>query len=402
LKTATGTLFYSHDPLGSVTDITNPAGTDQAQYAYTAYGTANTAPTSVSAVAAANPFGYTGQLNDPVLLGTQDLRLRTYNSAAGVFTSRDPLKSLSPQPAVSPYAYVDDEPTTLTDPSGACWWVPFSGDDSCTSVGTIAKVTNPVLAINGWLTKKVIGDCVSGFQFGMQNYDGPSAGAQGCVGQFDGVNQITNGVHTGNTKEIQNGVTQLGLTVATPFLPGVGTADDISGQFVKLPAATASVDTPALSSKLLGGLSKLFLPDCSGISGLQKLLRGLTASNTGDPFALEITHASPAAGDYAGRPFELRLISELGGVDGFSIGGRQFDGAFAQDGQIVWYEAKSGEAWNNMLNTVKAMEKFKGNTGQQAQIAASNGRRFQIFSDTPIPDKIASWLDSKGISYMVR
>jgi hypothetical protein len=107
-------------------------------------------------------------------------------------------------------------------------------------------------------------------------------------------------------------------------------------------------------------------------------------------------------GGYAGRPYELKLMEELGGTDGFSVGGRQFDGKFELDGRSVWYEAKSGAALKKAADEPKLLEKFKSTTGQQAKIARENDADFKLYSENPIPDSVTSWLDRKGISYEVR
>ena len=50
------------------------------------------------------------------------LRLRDYNPTTGRFTAHDPVTPPRTQPYESPYTYVNNQPTALTDPSGACWW----------------------------------------------------------------------------------------------------------------------------------------------------------------------------------------------------------------------------------------------------------------------------------------
>ena len=37
--------------------------------------------------------------------------------------------------------------------------------------------------------------------------------------------------------------------------------------------------------------------------------------------------------------------------------------------------------------------------GQRLSIAKKNGATYELFSNTPIPDSIKSWLDKKGIKY---
>jgi RHS repeat-associated protein len=62
---------------------------------------------------------FSGGYNDPTSDNVH-LRLRDYNPAQGRFTSVDPVRGQLDQPYVSPYAYANNQPTTLTDPSGAC------------------------------------------------------------------------------------------------------------------------------------------------------------------------------------------------------------------------------------------------------------------------------------------
>lgn len=119
LRTGAGTYYDHHDLSGSVTDLTSSAGVDQTKYGYDAYGT--TTATTLVTGAPANPFAYTGQYQDPAgtALGYQ-LRARTYDPSTGRFTATDPAPGSVAAPSSSSYAYTDDDPTTLTDPSGAC------------------------------------------------------------------------------------------------------------------------------------------------------------------------------------------------------------------------------------------------------------------------------------------
>ena len=75
--------------------------------------------------------------------------------------------------------------------------------------------------------------------------------------------------------------------------------------------------------------------------------------------------------------------------------GREFDGAIGNR----WWEAKSGEFWNMILNNSVAMERFKSTSGQQLGIAKDHGATFEIISNTPIPPSVKEWLTSKGIKF---
>ncbi|WP_371502316.1 DUF6531 domain-containing protein [Kitasatospora sp. NBC_00374] len=118
-----GTSYHHHDWLGSITDVTNQAGTQQTRTAYDPYGRSGTA--TIAAGAPTTPFGFAGQYNDPVIPGKQYLRAREYDTATGRFNSRDPLATPASAPYGSAYSYAADAPTIYTDPSGL---TPQGGD----------------------------------------------------------------------------------------------------------------------------------------------------------------------------------------------------------------------------------------------------------------------------------
>ncbi|GLU47104.1 hypothetical protein Nans01_14550 [Nocardiopsis ansamitocini] len=114
-----GNQQYHLDWLGSVADTTNATGTPQHQYAYSGFGL--TDHTWTSDGAPANPFTYTGQYAE----STTDaaglyLRDRDYRPDLGRFTSTDPEPRPTATPHTNAYAYAENLPTTLTDPSGRC------------------------------------------------------------------------------------------------------------------------------------------------------------------------------------------------------------------------------------------------------------------------------------------
>jgi hypothetical protein len=102
-----------------------------------------------------------------------------------------------------------------------------------------------------------------------------------------------------------------------------------------------------------------------------------------------------------GRRYEKHLVDRLGGRDGFSEGGRQFDGAFEEDGAEYWYEAKSGGYWELAQRNAKVMEKFRSNLGDARRIATANGKKFCLISENPIPQDIMEWLTKKGFSWKI-
>ncbi|HVQ96377.1 MAG TPA: RHS repeat-associated core domain-containing protein [Mycobacteriales bacterium] len=125
--------YYATDWLGSVTDITGAGGTPTYAYTYQPFGETSTA---AAVGAATNPLRFAGQYLDPVT-GQYNLRARQYDPATGRLTSTDPLTPDTGTPAASSYAYTANRPTITTDPSGECWYIPFSGDSSCPGAGTL-------------------------------------------------------------------------------------------------------------------------------------------------------------------------------------------------------------------------------------------------------------------------
>jgi RHS repeat-associated protein len=112
--TTAGTSWMFTDHVGSVTNLLNGAGTVQASYVYTPFGTERSTVVN-DPVAATNPMRYTGEYRDGT--GTYNLRARQYNPGLGRFTQVDPL---APSSGLYPSAYVygNNNPMVFTDPSG--------------------------------------------------------------------------------------------------------------------------------------------------------------------------------------------------------------------------------------------------------------------------------------------
>jgi RHS repeat-associated protein len=111
--------FYHHDWHGSVAGVTGSGGDPQASYAYTAFGV--TDETITGPASFANPFTYTSQYTEPTTdAAGQHLRARDYDPDLGRFITQDPAARSGSQPYTSAYAYAENLPTTLTDPSGRC------------------------------------------------------------------------------------------------------------------------------------------------------------------------------------------------------------------------------------------------------------------------------------------
>ncbi|MFD5257292.1 DUF6531 domain-containing protein [Streptomyces bobili] len=115
-KTGTGTLFYyHHDTQGSPVDVTGSTGTLHQRWAYDPFGT-RILNTTTSGAPASTP-SYTGARYETTT-GNLDLHARQYDTTTGRFTRPDPATRARTTPYTSSYAYADNVPTLLTDPSG--------------------------------------------------------------------------------------------------------------------------------------------------------------------------------------------------------------------------------------------------------------------------------------------
>jgi RHS repeat-associated protein len=115
-QTSSGSYDYLHTQDGSAEALIDNGGSFEWQYAYEPFGTQRSA-TKVDPSAPDNPVGFQGQYQDSAN-GMYDLRARAYDPGDGRFTSNDPLAPALSDPYVSAYAYANNQPTLLTDPSG--------------------------------------------------------------------------------------------------------------------------------------------------------------------------------------------------------------------------------------------------------------------------------------------
>jgi RHS repeat-associated protein len=110
--TATNTKYYYNMEMpGHVTGLVDGAGTVVNKYDYTPFGSATTATEGVE-----QPLGYMGRELDRVS-GLYYVRARWYDPEQGRFLSEDPIGLAG---GMNMYAYVDNNPTNFTDPTGFC------------------------------------------------------------------------------------------------------------------------------------------------------------------------------------------------------------------------------------------------------------------------------------------
>jgi RHS repeat-associated protein len=113
MTNASTTGYYSTDAIGTVTDISGPAGSNLGAYDTNPFGD-GLVGSGVSPSVQDNPFAYAGEYRDPVT-GFSNLRARQYDPDRARFLSLDPL---APQSYASSYSYVAANPLSYVDPSG--------------------------------------------------------------------------------------------------------------------------------------------------------------------------------------------------------------------------------------------------------------------------------------------
>jgi len=113
-----GSRNFLTDGLGSSLALTDSAGTTQTQYTYDPFGNSSSTGSSASS------YEFTGRENDGT--GVYFFRARYYDPTLQRFISEDPARMAGGD--VNFYAYVRNDPTSLTDPSGLS---PMSGRGSC-------------------------------------------------------------------------------------------------------------------------------------------------------------------------------------------------------------------------------------------------------------------------------
>jgi RHS repeat-associated protein len=112
--------WYYRDGQGSISAVADNSGDLLESYEYTAQGhcqITNASSTVLTATAIGNDILFTGRNYDPET-GNYFYRARYYNPKLGRFISRDPLSGAEFSQGTNLYAYVGNNPTNLTDPTG--------------------------------------------------------------------------------------------------------------------------------------------------------------------------------------------------------------------------------------------------------------------------------------------
>ncbi len=114
-RTPSGTYYYGFDGHGSVTDVIDSGGGDDAQYVYDPFGQITNMAQGLS-VGTDNPWRYVGAYEDGT--GLYHMGDRYYDPNIGRFTQQDPLPNPLDPNAWNRYAYAGDDPINFADVTG--------------------------------------------------------------------------------------------------------------------------------------------------------------------------------------------------------------------------------------------------------------------------------------------
>jgi len=212
-----GIEVYHADRLGSVRALTDAAGTVIATYRSDEFGV----PVS-STGSSTQPFRYTGEPSDAS--GLTYLRARYYDPSIGRFLSRDPFAGFSSSPlSLNRYGYVENNPTTVTDPDGRCPWcigavvgfLPYTGGVVATNV-----ISGNGLSVEGWNVADAVISTAAGATGGLLAGTGLSVGGQVVANAVVGFDATLVSMVAGGRRDARELVIGTGFGALGPVLPG--------------------------------------------------------------------------------------------------------------------------------------------------------------------------------------
>lgn len=141
--TADGEMYFHHDALGSVSALSDADGELLRRFDYEPFGTLRASTEAVPG-APSTDMMFGGEQYDSET-GLYYLRARYYDPGLGRFTQTDPLAPSLTDPFVSAYAYANNQPTSLVDPSGLRAAAAAAARQAAGAQGTFASIATKVL-----------------------------------------------------------------------------------------------------------------------------------------------------------------------------------------------------------------------------------------------------------------
>ena len=189
--TSAGTFYLHRNALGSTTDLTDSTGTAKRLIDYDPYGQihTNTALNGGAPVA----IQYAGQYRDQIDGTRYYMRNRYYDTTQSRFQTPDPLGEGN-QAFTGLYAYVNGQPTALTDPLGLCGVSSWGDLGDCASQAA-SDTTSFVQANAGTIAYVTI---ATGGTIACASTPLDGIGAAGCVTAAGAIGNLTGGYINGD------------------------------------------------------------------------------------------------------------------------------------------------------------------------------------------------------------
>jgi RHS repeat-associated protein len=165
------TSFYEADDLGSVTSLSNSAGTIANSYTYDSFGKLTASTGSIT-----NSLQYTGRDFDSET-GLRYYRARSYNPTVGRFISEDPIELHG---GINLYAYVGNNPVSRIDPFGLDWL--NQAADFSAGAGSVLTFGMTDMINNATGASSVVNKCSVAHMLGKAAGIGLFAAAGGALG----------------------------------------------------------------------------------------------------------------------------------------------------------------------------------------------------------------------------
>jgi len=306
-----GRQYYLFDGLGSVSALTNAAGTLQARYQYDAWG--NERQTAGSSF---NRFGYTGHEKDNET-GLYYFKARFYDPDTGRFLNQDAyLGDINTPPSLHRYLYAYANPTRYTDPTGNVpvldEWGQFHTDTAAKLIDE-AENTDSIAAAAGLGfmagANYVVGGVVETVNFGLN-----IIGSDGWLGE---------GARERATTELHQAFDTINTIVEDP--KGTGTAI-VTGVKETAKAALRG-ETKAIAQSVAVGTGMMTVRPNANVgsvaAGVSNTAKNL-AVRTGDAMRNTAKAVTQAAEEGRFNPLNYQLEAGTLGMNG---GPLKFKGA---------------------------------------------------------------------------